>query len=52
MDLQQEAYRLALAYKNKPWARRWLRANGKWNADTVPNKAKYDRKKAKEVPVE
>jgi hypothetical protein len=28
---KQEAYRLALANRNKPWARRWLRANGKWN---------------------
>jgi hypothetical protein len=25
---KQEAHRLALANRNKPWARRWLRANG------------------------
>lgn len=25
---KQEAHRLALSNRNKPWARRWLRANG------------------------
>lgn len=26
---KQEAHRMALANRNKPWARRWLRENGK-----------------------
>jgi hypothetical protein len=25
---KNEAHRMALANRNKPWARRWLRANG------------------------
>jgi hypothetical protein len=25
---RQEAHRMALSNRNKPWARRWLRANG------------------------
>lgn len=29
-DGHNEAYMLAVANKNKSWARRWLRANGYW----------------------
>lgn len=27
--MSTEAYELAVAHKNKPWARRWLRLHGK-----------------------
>jgi hypothetical protein len=26
-----QLYAFAMAHKRKPWARRWLKANGYWN---------------------